>query len=78
MKKINGFSIINSKHDVKPNGEQVLTILGVRVNNTYGDNYEYVVAQPESVDATEWPSGRYYRTLDLALVVFNQTAGLDK
>lgn len=73
--KINGFSVIASATLLQNrHGEYKTVILGARVLNRFADDYEYVVAEIENWDATSWPSGKYTRTLGVALGWFTDLA----
>lgn len=72
MKKINGYSVIDSDTSERYNS---ILILAAREVNRHGDDYEYIVAEIKDWGAVNWPSGRYFRTLDLAFAVFKELRG---
>jgi hypothetical protein len=67
------FRIIASTRMV--NGKVV--ILGARLLNFESDDYEYVVATMENQYAQGWGSGKYFRTLPIAVNTHDEEVRLE-
>jgi hypothetical protein len=63
VKQINGYTIIASAH---MNDDSVV-VLAARLDNYHSDDYSYVVATLDTPNGTSWPSGKYFRTLPIAV-----------